>query len=47
MTICDERFVVGTEPGFTEAWTVREPNILVHKKIDGKGWKTLLYDLLK
>lgn len=46
MTVVDQRSVVGSIAGFTDEWVVRKPNILVHHKIDGRGWKRLLKDCL-
>lgn len=42
MTVVDQRAVVGSIEGFTDEWTAREPNVLVHHKINAQGWKKLL-----
>ncbi len=46
MTVVDQRSVVGSIAGFTEDWSVRAPNVLVHHTIDGAGWKQLLSSAL-
>src|SRR5205807_6860518 len=47
MTLVDQRNVVGTQPGFTDAWQVRAPNALVDFEVDATRWKQLLYDLMR
>jgi len=47
MTVVDERRVVGTQARFTDEWTVREPNVLVHHAVDAARWKELLYQCLR
>ena len=46
MTVVDQRSVVGSIAGFTEDWSVRAPNVLVHHTINGAGWKQLLSSAL-
>jgi purine nucleosidase len=46
MTVVDERHTVGTQEFFTDAWAVRERNVLVHHELDAARWKRLLYALL-
>jgi purine nucleosidase len=47
MTVVDERNTVGTQEVFTEEWTVREPNVLVHHELDAAKWKALLEQCLR
>jgi purine nucleosidase len=47
MTVVDQRYVVGTQPGFTDAWRVREPNALVDFQVDPTRWKQVLYGCLR
>ncbi len=42
MTVVDERHTVGTQKLFTDEWSVREKNILVHHELDAPRWKALL-----
>lgn len=46
MTVVDQRNVVGTQPGFTDEWIVREPNVLVHHSVDPLRWKEVLITCL-
>ncbi|MBI4672827.1 MAG: nucleoside hydrolase [Chloroflexi bacterium] len=46
MTVVDERHIVGTQKIFTDAWAVREPNVLVHHELDAARWKELLRQCL-
>jgi len=46
MTVVDQRAVVGSQVGFTEAWAVRQPNVLVHHAVDAAGWKRVLMGCL-
>jgi purine nucleosidase len=46
MTVVDERHTVGTQSIFTDEWTVREKNVLVHHELDAPRWKALLRSLL-
>ena len=46
MTVVDQRAVVGSQVGFTEAWAVRQPNVLVHHAVDAVGWKRVLMQAL-
>jgi purine nucleosidase len=47
MTVVDQLSVVGTQDGFTNEWTVREPNVTICWEIDASRWKDMLYRCLK
>lgn len=47
MTVVDQRSVVGTQPGFTDEWQVREPNAQVYFTVDPPRWKEILYRCLQ
>ncbi len=47
MTVVDERNTVGTQAIFTDAWAVRQPNVLAHHELDAAKWKALLRQCLR
>jgi purine nucleosidase len=47
MTVVDQRHVVGTQAGFTDAWVVRQPNVLVHHAVNAARWKDSLIQCLR